>query len=337
MQITKENDLKHRLLILLCLLSINCFQAHAGGSEKAVLTEMETSRIGSLKWDSTDLPVEYEGESTVALVQGHFLREGWTLWLDENIISTDLTGAFLFKVRLNDKKRTLTFTAKSEKNETETVKVSFRTADARPYRPLSSGLRLSPSLGYTYVAYTETQLQTFQQTSVTVKAAAVYSFENSPWSIGANVFLTAAALEQSRTDVIPNFLGANLRIGYSLPFIPRPLTFTLMAGIYYNVMAVTPVYFGYGRFLAPQLYPMMTLSLSRNLYLFGSAKFVPMGNSLAIDLTQREISYSAGIQQVNAQGRGFSLGVDIADLAFTLPSGLNMQLYAWTVNFGYLF
>lgn len=309
----------------------------------ALRRTVSENRICGLEWSNDDLPISLEkvdGETRrVASLEGIFDKRLDTLSVNGQQIQVRPDGSFRTKVVLKRKSpMTLTFIGVNPKNETdiETIELTFATDLDKNRNPASEGLpdpdrpssvmdydwtwgfykprlTITPSLGYTTTTYQQTALNTIAQTSLTAKLS-FYDPLTPRFDFNANAFITALPLTVNPGPAEIRFIGANLRYGYSPPWIPDPFKLSLMFGGYMTMMSVPGDLFGYPLLLYPQVYPVLRMRIGKTGWMTLSYKYAPL--TWTFEPTQREIAYGISYTHQLKSGNSLSASVDYADLQF---------------------
>ncbi len=253
--------------------------AFSGSQAKVVLTAGQPgmAKIDDLKWETEKpVPVSLQDEMTevrlYAVISGKYTREDWALLHDSNRI-TAKGSKFEIKVLLEGKITNLDLIAVGPDGDLqkERIMVVFDRWDE--YQTSRSGLRggkrwtFTPGVGITYLSYNQppkTKYPPLTQISITPKASFQFVIKPPSIDIATSVFYTALPLYKSPSHLYIQVLGANLRLGYVLPFVPDPWRVSLQAGGYYNTVVAAPKVqtktgkansYGYRNISGPQIFP----------------------------------------------------------------------------------
>jgi len=323
-----------------------CFQQPSLAAEIPIaqLARSQSQRIQNLMWISDSLQVisrkdpENGRMIPMAVCRGRFVREDWTLiGPSGETMPVKPDGQFFFLVPIRSAKRLFQMTAVGPRGEAETEKLALiipnwekwlaseKSATIKPQAPFS----FVPSLGVSSIVYKETGTPDFRELALTGKVSFQIAFSNE-WNLGANVFLNFMPVSASRTDITVRFFGANLRIGYALPFIRNPWRLSLMTGLYYSQMFVTQSRFGYTPMVYPQFYPVLSRRLGTGHSLMAYSKFVPVNG-----IKEAEISGGLGLTSLLKNGHSVSTMLDYSVINFTPVRNSKISSSSLSLSIGY--
>ena len=193
-----------------------------------------------------------------------------------------------------------------------------------------------PSLGVTYLSYSETGKADFSSVLTTLKVSMQGALVPPSWIYGVTGFVTILPISISHSDATVRFLGLNLRAGYIIQNIGSRWRLSLLGGLYYTTMFVTASNpFGFRNLMGPQLFPVFSKVLNPSDAISFYLKYSPVGGGFAIaSSSDREVAGGLGWTRVLANGHSLSTGLDIADLQ--LLSGANtLDSRTYSLSLGY--
>jgi len=196
--------------------------------------------------------------------------------------------------------------------------------------------RLGLGVGATSMSFSETNssIGTLSSIAVTVKLQADYLIGKGPWNLGLSGFYNALPVSGATGANQFQFLGMNLRIGKSMPWLKTPWELGLNAGWYYLTM-ITNGTFGFTNVSGPQLFPTLKRRFengsSGSLYL----KYSPIAASFSLmSLSNNEMA--AGLQYNFAKKSKLQFGVSfdfsMVNLTATDSIGLNTTVKSQTMT-----
>lgn len=261
-------------------------------------------------------------------IQGNYKKRDWTLFChSEDLcpgqprIPTRPNGTFSLNVQVLKKESIIHLVVVPPTGMTHRHHFKLK-IDGWPSQrsgPYSSDGALSLGLSVTQVQYTETNVESQDQTALTMKfgyAMRLGTGDVTRWSLQFMNFVTLAALKTSRDPPI-RFLGINIRIGYDLPQISRPWGVGIYGGIYYQTTFVAENAYGFANLIGPQLYPTLTYEIGRNRAFHLYAKYSPILSGAAVlPLNNREIAAGLGYRWMTSDMQPVVLGLDLSQLRF---------------------
>ena len=195
-------------------------------------------------------------------------------------------------------------------------------------------------LGYTSIAYRETDAANFTEKALTGKVS--MSVPLWPrWSGGVSTYFTASVLQSSHPTAQIGFIGVNARVGYQLS-VPAPWKLGIHFGGYFTTTTGTNNKFGFESLMGPQFYPTFGRNFGRT-SVSGYLKYSPIGDGFSVmSLTNREIAFGIGLAYGLRNGNAISLNLDLANLGFTVEDVLTLTKISVSsstssVNLGYSF
>ena len=288
-------------------------------------------KISGLSWNSKDkIPVVTERvdgiPQTLAILEGVYKTKGASLVWGTHKIESTRTGSFQLKVPLTSRTLVLEMYAVNSWGaiERETFNLFFQNWRPPQGKKDAKELFFTPGIGLTAISYKQPDLGSLDELALTMKISGDYRRLFSRWSLGASFYYSFLPISSSLLDTRLRFFGANLRIGYLIPFRNSPWTLTLMSGAYYATSFATPAAFGYHNLIGPQLFPVFRRALNGSGYLSGYMKFSPIMTGLSfLSLSSSELAFGAGYG-LTSSSSGHTMGVtlDVSLLRLALiPDG----------------
>jgi hypothetical protein len=201
---------------------------------------------------------------------------------------------------------------------------------------------LNWGLGLSYLDYNEKpDDEKIQIAALTGKVAGSAQLIPNRLDVGASAYvnLYPMRLSASPADLDPKrFFGVNLRMGYTLPFDPRWVQWSLSLGTYLWGMFGSDPRYGVNLLSGPQVYLVARKSLSRGRGWFAYGKFTPIGSSLsALNASDREVAAGGGwTWKLGRRTAGVTL--DISNLQFSLAgteNSISLSSYSLGMQFGF--
>jgi len=179
--------------------------------------------------------------------------------------------------------------------------------------------RFSAGLGFTLISYRQQDINSFNQTVITVKAGTIYRAIPDKLDLGLNAFFNALPLSTNSPDGNKiQYMGVNVRAGYHIIDAPSSLRFTLNGGMYFNNSYGAV---GFANMYGPQISPEFTYVFKNGHSLFWYLKYAySLSGSKGISFKDNReaaagLHYSFSISSKNR----LSIGVDISQLSLSLP------------------
>jgi len=196
---------------------------------------------------------------------------------------------------------------------------------------------VSPSLGVTYVSYTQTGVAPYRGWVVTGAVALSYRLRRPALDFGINTYYTVLPFSEAWPNMTMRFFGMNGRVGGRLPWLSEPWTLKLMVGGYFATVFVTNNRYGYANIGGPQIYPMVIRVLSGGHSLSGYLKFSPIMDGISVlGLASREIA--GGLALVwQAAPRSIRLGLDISELRIDMGRAGVIETRTGSISVGLIF
>jgi hypothetical protein len=207
---------------------------------------------------------------------------------------------------------------------------------------LKKSMYLIAGLGYTTIDYKQSRASDFFQTGLTGKISWNYLIFPPNWDFAASAFYTVMPLSSNDPATKARFLGINGRFGYVLPSVREPWRVSILFGLYYATMFVTPgadgLYkFGFKNMSGPQLFPTVRRALKNKDAIYGYFKFSPIANSFSLlSLSSRELAMGSGYTHPLAGGKTITGSLDYANLDLTIL-GDNVVSNSLTIGLSYGF
>ncbi|MBC7693690.1 MAG: hypothetical protein H7222_18130 [Methylotenera sp.] len=321
-------------------------------------------KISELEWTNKAKVVHHakapgtgtgnEDDQFAAVLFGRYTRKGWTLSVDNQILSLDESGNFTYETPVSRQDMSIQLMAIGPFGEVERQSVTFQFSKWKNQRDDGTGafakrLFITPGFSLTSLTHKETNVSDYSTTALTAKVSANYLLFPPRWDLGVTAYLTALQLKKpsqvtltdsgvSTADVSVHYLGLNLRLGYIFPQLKDPWRLALYSGFYYTTMLVNPKLFGFQNLSGPQLYPSLRRTLKKGDAVVGYVKYSPVSNNFALlNFSNREIAAGAAyIFPRNAQGRGFSTSADYSNIQFGI-NGISVSTTTLSLGVGYGF
>jgi hypothetical protein len=187
----------------------------------------------------------------------------------------------------------------------------------------------SAGAGFTLLEYADTRIEDYTAVVTTVKAGVTRLFRRTPWSAGANFYLTAFPITKNQ-DVTARFFGANARVGYTITQQASKWRGVIMGGAYYTTMFVENDAFGFRNMGGPQLFPTLQWDSGGGHMIQAYAKYSPV-SELAGGFRLRP-----GVDREIAGGLGYvtprwSATIDVAHLSL-LIRGVEISSFSLTLG-----
>jgi hypothetical protein len=310
----------------------------AGGSlalaaEKGKLIR-GAAQIQGLSWKSLDVDVEKDpvDKKVYGYLDGAYVSPDRSLVIRNVAIPLAPDGSFRLRVPLVDVRSPLVFFSIGPTGDAarESIVVDFPGYAALAHEPPPPIKRHAflPSLGFTYISYSEApevgSPAQINEIMATFKLSYQYNLAPPRWNAGITTFVNLIPLSTSSTGFLDEpsaqFFGLNFRVGYVVPQIPEPWRLSIMVGTYYVTMFGSDI--GFVNLMGPQLFPVLRRTLSSGDTVTCYLKLSPVGEGFAIEgLTNREMAFGGAWNHVLKNGRTFSAMLDFANLALYLPNG----------------
>lgn len=313
-----------------------------------LLTSEGSPRISGLNWDPYSIELNLEStDNKTATIKGNFDRvdpvllqvvgiKGVIRWKSATAAAPGKSGKGPFELTIALEKDTTLFqvTAVSSTGTVETEfkvlivpRLKFLSGERKARRHIVT-VSIGPStLNYSEV-YGRTLTRTLNQVSLTLKAAYNYLLAPPNWDLGINAYITALPLTSTSTGTssaneTARFVGANARLGYSIPFIKEPWKLSILAGWYYTTTIVSNNAMGYQNLMGPQIFPTIRRVLKSGDAVFAYFKYAPITSDGLFEFlgpNSREIAAGFGWVHPMKNGTPLSISFDFASLGFTIPT-----------------
>lgn len=327
--------------IYFCAIASTLFLAatsSVSADDDATLKRSRT-RIRGLSFEKS--PVSIDTDTMNAQVKGKFERKDARLiYLSDAGQKVQKPGEFVVEVPVTSNATRFRMVAVSPdgKTEMETFEIVYpgwTSLQAKNNEPQpDKRWYFSPSLGVSSISFEQTRLAKISLISATVKLGVTYLLKPGVWDLGFASFFNAQQLSSNYAASSIRFFGANLRLGYTLPFVRGDWRLNLMGGIYYTTMMVSTGNFGYRNQLGPQFFPVLTRFLKSGDSVALYAKYSPIGSPLK--MSNRELAGGLSYRSLLKNKNSLIYGVDVSQLNFTATSGA-MKIFTFSGSVGYGF
>lgn len=201
---------------------------------------------------------------------------------------------------------------------------------------MPSELALRVSVGVSTLSYKQTDFNDYSSLSTTLKiAGSKQVYPKWHLDLGGSVFINALPISNSPSSITMRTFGANLRLGYLFPRLPKPWFVGVYAGLYYSTQFVSGESFGYRNLLFAEFYPSISRQLTENLDLGVYLKYAPLGSNL-FGFTERELAFGVYLTRKLMNNHPLSIEFDVADLALhTIRSEIKSQSLTLSVAYGF--
>jgi hypothetical protein len=190
------------------------------------------------------------------------------------------------------------------------------------------------ALGASMISYQETLAADLSQYALTIKGG--YGTSLTPRiSIAVGGYYTLLPLTSTEPGKSIRFLGVNGRLGFRVPWPPKPWTLSLMFGGYYTTTTSTPTAeFGFTNMAGPQVFPVLSRALSKRSLIGSYFKYsavaagfniIPVGSELA-----GGINYSYRLRNNN----NLLFSVDAAQLKINIQEVLDITSRSLSFSVG---
>ena len=283
-------------------------------------------------------------QQLLATVNGVFVDWDWVLiGPDGQVVlpaaSRPGSRAFSLRLPLTSKRTQLEFTAIDPfgKVRQETLILVYPdyvsgtlAAGALP----SLGNSWNVGIGLTSLSYTQSLVNPFSEIALTPKIAFQHPLSNR-WDIGASSFVNAVSLHSSQSDMKAYFLGINGRVGYSLPFVPKPWTLSLAGGLYYTTMITSGVAFGFRNMLGPQIFPTVRRSLGPKKMLGAYFKYSPVDQAGSFGFSSHETAGGLSYTRLLKNRKSISYTLDYSRISINLAETITASSLTGGVAYGF--
>jgi hypothetical protein len=333
------------------------FSTHASAASNLTLqTIAGSSQITNLTFanDSADLDIENLGDRAhyYAVIDGHYLRKNWILIIGRVKVPRDpADGHFKIKTELLDRQKQLNLASIGPDGQIEfqTIKITYSRFPIEK-RPTRNSFALG--LGVTHMWYTQDASSfaspvSYMEDTLTLKGSYVYRLAPPHWDLGFSAFVSTLTFGSSLEGTSVRSLGVNARIGYNIPIGHTAWTFSIMGGLYYTTMFVSPSTFGFQNLAGPQLFPVIRRTLSNQDTLSFYAKYSPVSSgSFSLQPSSREIAGGFTYNYLLQNGHSIPVSLDISNLKATaqlsdattgVSQSVNIELTTVSLSAGYTF
>lgn len=175
-------------------------------------------------------------------------------------------------------------------------------------------------LGVTYSVFHQLGVPVISQVSQMLKAGANYRLQDR-WSFGANVFYTPFQYTSQPKGFSLDFLGGNVRAGYTVTQPKSRWVFTPYLGWYYNTSFSHPVGFGYQDLQGPQIFPTLTRLFENNQKASIYLKYSPILSNLSfLNADNGEFAFGGSYSFPVGKGNSIAITLDLAYLQVLFPN-----------------
>ena len=306
--------------------------------------------IQGLAFFDKTVPIRIEEEGSpdqqlVATVHGVFSHQDWGLiGPDKTVLASAANTVpkqkFEIKVILTSKKTPIHFIAIGPSGKTEEATVDILYPE---YESSSEGSNELPSLGdswgvalgVTSSTFSQTGLSDLSEVALTPKVSYQHPLNNH-WDIGGNLFL-AVPIFTNLNGINAYFFGANVRAGYSIPFIPKPWTLSLAGGGYFTTMFTNGQAFGYRNMFGPQIFPVLRRSLGEKDMLGTYFKYSPVSQGgAAFSFASHELATGISFTRLLPKRRSVSLTLDYSKISVDVyPNTATNSAFTGSVAYGF--
>lgn len=277
--------------------------------------------------------VKGEDVEEYLVINGLYPSKENSLISGRTVLKRNSRGRFKIKMKLTGPRKTVLLAAVAPDGTVKMERIKILYPGFRRRRMVRWGF--SGGIGLSYVSYSQSATDdirsvSLQEMGITGKVSFDYHIVPRRWDLGISMYATALVpyarlneqyypqIGESAPSGSIRFLGANARVGYTLPFINNPWSLTLMGGVYYTTTfcSVSPSYpFGFENLMGPQLFPVLRRSLANGNSLSMYLKYSPVssGGFSVYSLSSREVA--AGATYSIRHGKHFiPISLDVANL-----------------------
>jgi hypothetical protein len=302
-------------------------------------------KIAGLSFSDGLAPVESRplGDEirSVASLRGTFAREGWTLLWQDKAVPRDPQGVFRLEVTLTSAATVVEFLAVGPAGEVEPGSLGIYFEDWKHYKEEAREAPpkttfFTPELGMSFISYSDTRIPNVSLLAATAKAAYTTLLLPPRWDFGASAYLTLLPFPSSAPSTM-RFLGVNARMGYVVPSLSDPWRLSIMGGLYYTTMFVSPATFGFVNMAGPQLFPVLRRGFRNRDSAYAYLKFSPVTDGTRfLALYNREFALGAGFTRPLEGGHSIAATIDLASLALQIQH-VSITSTSVTLGAGYGF
>lgn len=306
-------------------------------------------------WKNAEARVQHHKGQFWATLIGQVSSNHWNvIWKKEdNLHKVPIRtkqGHFYFRLPLNEARTSLEFIVIDPRGRTQTEQWLIDATGAWPRmvewkNELTNPKRYSAAtgLGMTHLNYQETGLEGASGFTMTGKLSFSHKIGllGPGWDAGFLFFGNLLGVQEKSTGDSIRFIGANSRIGYSLPLQSR-WSLALHGGWYLTTTWIPTKSFGFTNMHGPQFFPTASYQLANNHSIGGYFKFSPVsatGIGSITNFANREIAVGFSYSLPwNGPSQRIGLGLDIAMLQLDLPeSGLRFSSTSYSLGATYQF
>lgn len=207
-------------------------------------------------------------------------------------------------------------------------------ASSEPVSYYTTGVHLTPRLGYETIIYNQAGAPSLTQTSFRANVDLIWFVPKSPYEVEFRFNFTALPVATNQSNITAQFFGANADFGYSVAKTSF-LKFRILGGVYYTSTAVTERSFGYPPLIFPELYPALTLYLFDNMTLDVAYRYMYLG--ALFDSSQTQIVRSLGVSVFINDHNSISAMIEDNGFSLLLPAATRIQYYSMGLTLGFSF
>ncbi len=311
----------------------------------------QATKVAGLKIlpaEENDLKIERSGDdlTVTAVLRGVYEKPAWSLLALQKHLN--VTGKkFELSVPLKGQNTDFKFDAIGPKGEIEdeilTIRVEEWEQRIKKFKASSSKrLSFSTMAGLTFQTFEQTTKRTritVNGFAATVKISLNYIIFPPHFELGTNFFMNVLPLSSTNSEIKDlRVLGANVRVGYVLPFISEPWKVGLHVGLGYTT-TLTARKIGIRGLIWPQIYPTLRRTFkgghSANMYFKYSSLGDGSGLAAIFSLDQRELAIGGGWSKLLPNNHPILVGFDYSSIVVKPVSTSKLAASSWTLSGGY--
>jgi len=335
----RRSDLKLIWLLSAAVVTALPFPATASTENTVEISNKSSNtKITGLQWDTERPEIQVSGtddlQQAIAVVKGRFEHSSWKLILPNGKeIQTSEDGKFQIRLQIHGKESAIILTAMGPAGAKETEKLTVfysnfekksASSESPAPPPKSKDYLVTAGLGPTWISYQQTRVSDLSETLLSAKAALVFYGQffgiSSRWEFATSAFGTVWTVNATPPALGIEFLGINLRAGYSFTAPEAPLKFQLTGGAYYTTMISPSGQLGIQNLVAPQLMPLVRYTMSPKTAVSAYVKYSPiMANLGSFSFSNRELAIGGALTYILPNYHPLSLAIDVASFHFAQP------------------